>query len=137
MFNGTIRYNLDPIGERTDEEILQILVKAQLTSLIKDEGLDLKIEENGNNLSSGEKQLICISRAILRKSKVVILDEATSNIDIITEQGIQSLINSSLTNCTVLTVAHRLNTIMNSTKILVLGFGQILEYDTPENLMKD
>ena len=88
MFKGTIRYNLDPTEERTDAEIYEVLEKAQLTPLIKDEGLDLKVEENGNNLSSGEKQLICISRAILRKSKVVILDEATSNIDIITEQSI-------------------------------------------------
>ena len=67
---------------------MKVIEQAQLTDLIKDEGLDLKIEENGNNLSSGEKQLVCISRAILRKSKVVILDEATSNIDIVTEQSI-------------------------------------------------
>lgn len=135
MFNGTLRYNLDPLGRATDEEVINILKAAKLHDLIKDEGLALKISENGNNLSSGEKQLICICRAILRKSKVVILDEATSNIDIVTELAIQDLIDTSLKGSTVLTVAHRLNTIMASDKILVLDFGRLIEYDSPKNLM--
>lgn len=131
MFNGSLRYNLDPQDKASDEQISAILKAARLETLVADEGLDLKISENGSNLSSGEKQLICICRAILRKSKVVILDEATSNIDIVTEQSIQNLIDTSLNGSTVLTVAHRLNTIMNSDKILVLDFGRIIEYDSP------
>ena len=83
----------------------------------------MDITENGKNLSSGERQLICICRAILRKSKLVILDEATANIDIVTEEKVQFLINTELTNATVLTIAHRLNTIVNSDRVLVLSFG--------------
>ena len=85
----------------------------------------------------GERQLICICRAILRKNKVVILDEATSSIDIITEKKIQNLINHKFQGCTVLTIAHRLNTIINSDKILLLDHGKVLEYDTPANLLAD
>jgi ATP-binding cassette subfamily C (CFTR/MRP) protein 1 len=83
----------------------------------------MDITENGKNLSSGERQLICICRAILRKSKLVILDEATANIDIVTEEKVQFLINTEFTNATVLTIAHRLNTIVNSDRVLVLSFG--------------
>ena len=96
MFKGSLKYNLDPSNSINEEEILRILKEAQLGELIKEDGLELKIEENGSNLSSGEKQLICICRAILRKSKVVILDEATSNIDVVTEQKIQHLLNTQL-----------------------------------------
>lgn len=81
--------------------------------------------------------MICICRAILRKSKVVILDEATSNIDVVTEQRIQFLLSNCLEGSTVITVAHRLNTIMKSEKILVLSYGEISEYDSPKNLMKN
>jgi ABC-type multidrug transport system fused ATPase/permease subunit len=83
----------------------------------------MDITENGKNLSSGERQLICICRAILRKSSLVILDEATANIDIVTEEKVQFLINTEFTNATVLTIAHRLNTIINSDRVLVLSFG--------------
>jgi len=101
------------------------------------DGLDQLVAENGQNLSSGERQLICICRAILRKSKVVILDEATANIDMITEQKIQSLITTQFQDSTMLTIAHRLNTIQQSDRILVLSFGRIKEFDSPANLMRD
>jgi len=93
--------------------------------------LDLEVKEGGSNLSSGEKQLITICRAVLRKAKVVVLDEATSNIDVITEQKILKLMNDELNDSTVITIAHRLNTIIKSDKIAVLGEGRLLEYDTP------
>lgn len=91
MFTGTLRFNLDPEGKRTDEEIVDLLNKAQLQNLLDNNpaGINQDISENGGNLSSGERQLISICRAILRKSKLVILDEATANIDMITEQKIQ------------------------------------------------
>lgn len=95
------------------------------------------IAENGANLSSGERQLICICRAILRKSKVVILDEATANIDMVTEKKIQELISSRFSTSTMLIIAHRLNTIINSDKIMVLSYGKVLEFDTPGALMDD
>jgi len=85
MFTGSLRYNLDPEGKYADERMLELLNEASLVELVKKEGLDMEIQENGANLSSGEKQLICICRAILRRSKVVVLDEATANIDVVTE----------------------------------------------------
>lgn len=88
-------------------------------------------------MSSGERQLICICRAILRKSRLVILDEATSNIDVVTEQKIQELITTNFSDSTVLTIAHRINTIIKSDKVLVLSFGRIKEFDSPQALMAD
>ena len=99
--------------------------------------LDMEIAEDGNNLSTGEKQLVCICRAIMRKSKVVILDEATSNIDIVTEERIQTLLETFLKDSTVITVAHRLNTIIQSDKVLVLSYGKVKEFDSPQTLMQD
>ena len=95
------------------------------------------MSENGQNFSSGERQLICICRAILRKTSIVILDEATANIDMLTEEKIQKLIDSAFTNSTMLTIAHRLNTIIKSDMILVLSFGMVQEYGSPQELMQD
>jgi len=97
----------------------------------------MKIAEGGSNLSAGEKQLICICRAILRKNKIIVLDEATANIDIVTEEKIQKLIESEFRESTVITIAHRLNTIIKSDKVLVLSYGKVEEYGTPNELMQD
>ena len=99
--------------------------------------MDYIVEEKGANLSSGEKQLICICRAILWKNKIILMDEATSNIDIGTEKHIQNLIDEEFKSSTVMTVAHWLNTIIKSDKVMVLSFGKILEYDSPEVLRND
>ena len=93
--------------------------------------MDTRILEGGENLSSGEKQLICIARAFLKKSKIVLLDEATSSIDIKSEEIVQKAIDRMFEDFTVITIAHRLNTIINCDRILVLGEGEVLEYDTP------
>jgi ATP-binding cassette, subfamily C (CFTR/MRP), member 1 len=139
LFEGTLRFNLDPVGRMTDLELLKMAKKASLEDLIgRDEkGLDQQIEEGGKNLSSGEKQLICICRAILRKNKIVLMDEATANIDIKTEQVIQNLIQEEFADSTVLTIAHRLNTIINSDKVLVLSKGEVVEFDDPQKLLED
>ena len=97
----------------------------------------MKIAEGGSNLSAGEKQLICICRAILRKNKIIVLDEATANIDIVTEEKIQKLIESEFRESTVIAIAHRLNTIIKSDKVLVLSYGKVEEYGTPNELMQD
>ena len=97
----------------------------------------MEIAEGGSNLSNGEKQLVCICRAIMRKCQVVILDEATSNIDVVTEERIQALLEKFLKESTVITVAHRLNTIITSDKVLVLSFGRVKEFDSPDSLMQD
>lgn len=155
LFTGTLRFNVDPENKASDEEILELLEKAGLSHLTKRESssstkvdletgssettdlLNLQIQEGGENLSSGEKSLLCICRAILRKNKVVILDEATANIDLTTEQKIQTLIQNEFKDCTVLTIAHRLQTIIESDKILVLDAGQTAEFDSPQELLKD
>ena len=136
LFTGSLRFNIDPENLSSDSEIKSLLFKAGLDHLSSRDLLSLEITENGENLSSGEKSLICICRAILRKNRVVILDEATANIDLVTEQKIQSLINEEFKDCTVLTIAHRLQTIIQSDKILVLSDGKTEEFDTPEELLK-
>lgn len=139
LFKDSLRFNLDPEGNLSDQTLTQLLKKASLEKLLNrdPQGLDQIIEEGGNNLSSGEKQLICICRAILRKNKVVIIDEATSNIDVKTEQVIQNLINNEFRNSTILTIAHRLNTIMHSDRILVLHKGEISHFCSPQDLPKN
>lgn len=132
LFKGTLRYNLDP-ANLIDPEYLEAVYRE--TEMKFD--LDMEISENGSNLSTGEKQMVCICRAILRKCNVVILDEATSNIDVVTEEKIQALLEKYLKESTVLTVAHRLNTIINSDKVLVLSYGQVKEFDSPDTLMQN
>jgi len=132
LFKGTLRYNLDP-GNMIDPAYLEKVYNQTEMTI----GLDKEIDEGGSNLSNGEKQLVCICRAIMRKCQVVILDEATSNIDVVTEERIQALLETFLEDSTVLTVAHRLNTIIKSDKVLVLSYGTVKEYDSPHNLMQD
>eukprot|EP01016_Furgasonia_blochmanni_P020079 TRINITY_DN2238_c0_g1_i1.p2 TRINITY_DN2238_c0_g1~~TRINITY_DN2238_c0_g1_i1.p2 ORF type:complete len:136 (+),score=8.25 TRINITY_DN2238_c0_g1_i1:65-472(+) len=98
---------------------------------------DFMVSENGECLSVGEKQLLCIARAILRKTKIVILDEATSNIDVVTDELIQRTIKDHFKDMTVITIAHRLNTIIESDRILVLSFGELVEFNKPEVLLKN
>mmetsp|Transcript_19231 Transcript_19231/g.17052 ORF Transcript_19231/g.17052 Transcript_19231/m.17052 type:complete len:133 (+) Transcript_19231:685-1083(+) len=118
---------------------MELVNRAALTNLVvhNEQGLNMKITAKGGNLSSGEKQLICICRSILRKSKIVIMDEATASIDVNTEKIVQKLILEEFKHSTVITVAHRLNTVIKSDKILVLGYGEVIEYDTPHNLVSN
>lgn len=133
LFTGTLRFNLDPQKKYSDQQITELFARADLQHVLRS-GLDQTVAANGTNLSSGERQIICICRAILRQSKVIILDEATAKVDVITEKKMQDLISSKLRESTILTIAHRLNTIVNSDKIIVLDDGRIVAYDTPENL---
>jgi ABC-type multidrug transport system fused ATPase/permease subunit len=99
------------------------------------EGIYFKLDPE--SLSAGEKQLICIARAVLRKNKIVVLDEATANIDIKTEESIQKLMNEHFKNSTVFTIAHRINTIINSNMVVVMDKGKCIEYGNPQKLSKD
>ena len=139
LMNGTLRYNIDPVNAYTDKEIIHVMKKIGFDYIINlnKDGLDQNISENGSNLSIGEKQLICITRAILRKSKIIVLDEATASIDYKTEEIIQKALNEILTNSTMISIAHRIKTVMNSDKILVLENGEIIEFDTPKNLLSN
>ncbi|KRX07923.1 P-loop containing nucleoside triphosphate hydrolase [Pseudocohnilembus persalinus] len=138
LFEGKLRQNIDPLNLNSDQEIEETLRKCNLEKIFTErDGLDTHISENGGNLSVGEKQLICIARALLKKSKVVLIDEATANIDIQTEHMVQETIKKVFENCTVLTIAHRLNTILGSDRILVLNNGLVDEFDSPKNLLQN
>ncbi|CAF4098406.1 unnamed protein product [Adineta steineri] len=138
LFTGTIRNNLDQFDNYTDQQIWNALDQVQLKTLVNDtmsNGLDSLVSENGCNLSVGQKQLICLARAILKQSKILVIDEATANVDNATDELIQQAIRDKFKECTVLTIAHRLRTIIDSDRILVLGNGEVLEFDTPSSLL--
>ncbi|CAM9017581.1 unnamed protein product [Wickerhamomyces anomalus] len=103
----------------------------------KDLGLDVRINEGGSNLSVGQRQLMCLARALLIPSSILILDEATAAVDVETDKVLQETIRKEFKNRTILTVAHRLNTIMDSDRIIVLDKGEVKEFDSPENLLKN
>ncbi|CAF3954618.1 unnamed protein product, partial [Adineta steineri] len=137
LFSGTIRENLDPYRHYTDEEIYLVLGKCHLQKLIENlgNGLDSMIVERGRNFSVGEKQLFCLARALLRKAKILCLDEATANIDVETDRLIQTSIRETCSDVTVITIAHRVQTIVDSDRVLVMDNGRMIEFDTPKNLL--
>ncbi|XP_074447165.1 ATP-binding cassette sub-family C member 2 [Larus michahellis] len=138
LFTGTLRMNLDPFDQYTDEEVWKALELAHLKTYVQalPEGLLHLVSEGGENLSVGQRQLVCLARALLRKAKILILDEATAAVDLETDHLIQTTIRSEFADCTVLTIAHRLHTIMDSSRVMVLQAGRIVEYDSPEELLK-
>lgn len=137
LFSGTIRSNLDPFNDFSDESLWRCLELAHLKEFVRslDKNLEYEINEGGSNLSVGQRQLICLARALLRKTKILILDEATAAVDMETDSLIQHTIKQSFNDCTILTIAHRLNTVMDSDRILVLDDGHIAEFDSPANLL--
>ncbi|CAD8149098.1 unnamed protein product [Paramecium pentaurelia] len=136
LFEGTLRENLDPLHQHTDQELNDVALQCCLGELLlQKQGLDSEISENGDNLSAGEKQLISIARAVLKQSQIILIDEATANIDIDTESKIQQTIQTAFKKCTVITIAHRINTIMHCDKILVIDQGEAKEFDEPQNLL--
>ena len=135
LIEGSLRSNIDPLNLYTDKEIIERLSEVGLDEFFVNKNLDYKIDDNGTNISIGEKQMICIARALIKKTKIVLMDEATSNIDYKTETFLQHSINQGLKNSTVITIAHRIKTIIKYDKILVLNNGEIVELDTPKNLL--
>ncbi|XP_057653044.1 ATP-binding cassette sub-family C member 4-like [Diorhabda carinulata] len=138
LFSGTLRYNLDPFDEYTDD----VLYKAIEDVELKDPAnvinrLENRVMDRGANYSVGQRQLICLARAIIKNNKVLMLDEATANVDPQTDALIQKTIRKKFINCTVITVAHRLNTIMDSDKVLVMDSGNIAEFDHPHLLLQN
>lgn len=138
LFSGTIRENLDPLNQYPDLLIYKALEKCKIHSLVyRLGGLGATLDENGNNLSTGQRQLFCLVRAILHNAKIVCIDEATANVDQETDKFIQATIKSSFQTATVLTIAHRIRTIMYCDRVLVMGDGEVLEFEEPNLLIQN
>ncbi|KAJ1523375.1 hypothetical protein ONE63_001242 [Megalurothrips usitatus] len=137
LFSGSLRKNLDPFDEYKDHQLWAALEDVELRDTAAEaEGLEMRVADSGSNFSVGQRQLICLARAILRGNKLLMLDEATANVDPQTDALIQSTIRTKFARCTVLTVAHRLNTIMDSDRVLVMDAGRAAEFDHPHMLMQ-
>ncbi|NWY38889.1 MRP7 protein, partial [Sylvia atricapilla] len=135
LFSGSIRENLDPQGKRTDDELREVLEQCHLWEAVTQMGgLDSELGERGKSLSVGQRQLVCLARALLTQAKVLCIDEATASVDQKTDQLLQQTIRQRFADKTVLTIAHRLNTILDSDRVLVMQAGRVAELDSPARL---
>ncbi|KAJ3101164.1 hypothetical protein HDU97_001630 [Phlyctochytrium planicorne] len=139
LFSGTLRSNLDPFNEHSDAELWDVLARSDLKHVVSanPKHLEMAVTEGGENWSTGQRQLICLARAMLRNASIVILDEATASVDLATDDFIQKAIRRDFEGKTVLTIAHRLNTVIDYDRVLVLEAGKVAEFDSPSSLLSD
>ncbi|EEC72935.1 hypothetical protein OsI_06791 [Oryza sativa Indica Group] len=139
MFEGTLRNNIDPLEEYSDEQIWEALNSCHLGDEVRKNELklDSAVTENGNNWSAGQRQLVCLGRVVLKKRKILVLDEATSSVDPITDNLIQKTLKQQFFECTVITIAHRIASVLDSEKVILLDNGKIAEDDSPAKLLED
>ncbi|XP_021854515.1 putative ABC transporter C family member 15 [Spinacia oleracea] len=140
LFQGNVRFNLDPLEEHSDQEIWEVLNKCHgLASVIRQDArlLDAPVAEDGENWSLGQRQLVCLGRVLLQRRRILVLDEATASVDTATDNIIQKTVREETSGCTVITVAHRIPTVIDNDLVLVLDQGKIAEYDSPSELLKD
>ncbi|KAL3649855.1 hypothetical protein CASFOL_006258 [Castilleja foliolosa] len=139
LFQGTLRTNLDPLEQHSDHEIWEVLRKCHLSENVKQDErlLDGPVSEDGENWSVGQRQLVCLARVLLQKRRILVLDEATASVDTATDNLIQKTIREETNGCTVITVAHRIPTVVDNDLVLVLGEGKVVEYDSPARLLGD
>ncbi|KAL5251848.1 hypothetical protein ACHWQZ_G014863 [Mnemiopsis leidyi] len=139
LFSETLRINLDPFSEFSSEQLWDVLEKVELKTYVgaQNGGLEMMVQEGGGNLSAGQRQLLCLARALLRDNKFLVIDEATANVDEKTDQLIQSTLREKFSDCTVLTIAHRINTIIDSDRVMVMDSGKLVEFDHPAVLLEN
>ncbi|KAL5717757.1 hypothetical protein ACHQM5_010725 [Ranunculus cassubicifolius] len=139
LFQGTVRTNLDPLMQHSDTDIWKVLNKCHLGVIVRQDQrlLDAPVAEDGENWSVGQRQLVCLARVLLNKRRILVLDEATASVDTATDNVIQKTIREETSDCTVITVAHRIPTVIDNDLVLVLDDGKIVEYDSPAELLKD
>lgn len=138
LFRGTVRSNLDPLSQYSDAEIWEVLDKCQLGHIIRrlPEQLDTSVDDEGQNWSGGQRQLFCLGRVLLKRCRVLVLDEATASVDAATDALLQSLLRKEFRHCTVITVAHRIPTVICSDNVLALRNGQLVEFGPPRELLQ-
>ena len=139
LFSGTLRTNLDPFFQFSDRDVWKAVELAHLLSFVSQlkDGLHHTVGRGGANLSAGQRQQVCLARALLQKTRILILDEATANVDLATDTLIQDTIQKEFGHCTVVTIAHRISTVMESDRIIVLDKGKVVEIDKPAKLLEN
>ncbi len=139
LFSGTVRRNLDPFGQHSDDALWRVLRLVEIEGFVRglERGLLAPVADSGENFSAGQRQLMCFARALLRESRIIVMDEATASVDSATDDKLQQMVRTAFRDRTVLVVAHRLSTILDSDRVCVMDTGRVSEYDTPAALMAD